>query len=121
MLRVTAKNKMTEKVRELIDEVVWSPDDSVDKNVGSQLDKIINDHVVPMVLPALALKNLHQWAEEQSKIHNDKTSKLGTTITQIILSGADCKSVANLRDHHWRISTRYAKAAIRIWTWWKTY
>ena len=119
MLRVNAKQKMTEKVRELIDEVVWSPDDL--KHVGAQIDKIINEHVVPMVLSAHALKNLHQWAEEQSEIHNDKTSKLSTTITHIILSGADCKSVANLRDHHWRISTRYAKAAIRIWTWWKTY
>ena len=107
---------MTEKVRELIDEVVWSPDDS--KNVRTQMDIIIEKHVIPMVLSTLALKSLHKWAEEQAKIHDDQASKLDTSIAQMKLNQIDCTSVKNLRDHHVRISSRYNTAAFKIWGWW---
>jgi len=103
---------MTEKVRELIDDVVWSTDDSV--NMGAQLDKIINDHVVPMVFPAHALKTLQEWADAQSKIHADKASKLLKVNLAMTKRKEQVASVWVLINHHNRISTRYFIAATRL-------
>ena len=109
---------MTKRVRELIDEVVWSTDNS--KGVHTQMDTIIGENVVPMVLSKLAFKSLHDWAEEQAKIHDGKASKLSTSITQMLLNQIDCTGVKNLRDHHVRISSRYDTAKLNIWLWWRT-
>jgi len=106
---------MAAKVQELIDEVVWSSDHTV--NVGEETKKILDQRVYYMLRLGPTLNSLIEWTTEQITIQNGKKSRLEDSITQMTRDKVDCASVVALRDHHNRISWRYktAQEAVCLW------
>jgi hypothetical protein len=104
---------MTERLRELIDEVVWSTDDT--QCVTAQTRIIIKKHVLPMAWPGPILSSLRDWAEKQAQSHGDKASKLDSVILGMIKHNVVVSSVQVLCDHHRRISGRYKTVLSFIW------
>ena len=106
---------MTENVRELIDEVVWSLDKTV--SVIAETDRVLDQHVAYMLLMGSTLNYLQEWAQEQDSIHEAKVKKLDTVITHMISNRLDFTGVKTLRDHHLRLCLRYltVKTAVHSW------
>jgi hypothetical protein len=103
----SSKIKMTERVRQLIDDVVWSTDDK--KIVFDETEKILKEHVAPMIGQWRALVDLRDWASENSKSHKAKASKIDMNV-----NGSDSNGLLKLYNHHWRIHHRYDCVAVAI-------
>jgi hypothetical protein len=106
---------MTAKVQELINEVVWSSDQTV--SVGVETKKILDQHVYYMLRLGPTLISLIEWTTEQITIQNGKKSRLEDSITQMTRNKVDCASVVALRDHHNRISWRYKTVQDTVCLW----
>jgi hypothetical protein len=109
---------MTEKVRELIDEVVWSSDKT--RDVIEETNRILNQHVAYMLVMGPTLSYLQEWAREQDSLHEAKVDKLDAVITHMISSKLDFTGVKTLRDHHLRLCLRYltVKTTVHSWHLW---
>lgn len=99
---------MTDRVRELLDEVVWSADDMI--SVSTETKIILARNLNVMLYASPTLNALKDWTRKQIKAHEDNVLKLSTSI----LRGTDCSSVKALRDHHRRICTRYSTVLLML-------
>ena len=101
---------MTDRVRELLDEVVWSADDTV--SVSTETKTILAQNLNVMLYASPTLNALKDWTRKQIKAHEDNVLKLNTSIS--MMRGIDCSSVKALRDHHRRICTRYTTVLLML-------
>jgi hypothetical protein len=99
---------MTDRIRELLDEVVWSTDHTI--SVSTETKAILNQNLNVMLFAKPTLNALKEWTREKIKIHEDNVLKLNTSI----LRATDCSSVIALRDHHRRICTRYSTVLMML-------
>ena len=99
---------MTDRIRELLDEVVWSADDMI--SVSTETKIILARNLNVMLYASPTLNALKDWTRKQIKVHEDNVLKLSTSI----LRGTDCSSVKALRDHHRRICTRYSTVLLML-------
>jgi sugar-specific transcriptional regulator TrmB len=99
---------MTDRIRELLDEVVWSADDMI--SVSTETKIILARNLNVMLYASPTLNALKDWTRKQIKAHEDNVLKLSTSI----LRGTDCSSVKALRDHHRRICTRYSTVLLML-------
>lgn len=99
---------MTDRIRELLDEVVWSADDMI--SVSTETKIILARNLNVMLYASPTLNALKDWTRKQIKVHEDNVLKLSTSI----LRGTDCSSVKALRDHHRRICSRYSTVLLML-------
>ena len=110
---------MTERVRELVDELVWSPDDT--KDIVTEANKILNEHVLYMLRMSPTLNSLTEWTMKQIETQNKKITKLDLVIAHMTRDSVDCTGVTSLRKHHSRISWRYKTVQNIVCVWQSTY
>jgi hypothetical protein len=101
---------MSAKVRELIDDLVWS--NRRFANISNEVNKILKSHVLSMLLPACVIGELHCWAAEQRDIHDAKALKIQTML--VGMHTLDCTGVTKLRDHHMQIAKNYQTVSTEI-------
>jgi hypothetical protein len=99
---------MTDRIRELLDEVVWSADDMI--SVSTETKIILARNLNVMLYASPTLNALKDWTRKQIKAHEDNVLKLSTSI----LRAKDCSSVKALRDHHRRICSRYSTVLMML-------
>ena len=99
---------MAAKVRELIEELVWS--DITFPDLSHQVKKILFAHVWPIIMPARVMEELHEWVSEQTLSYDAKKSKINAILAE--MSAPDSAGVIMLRDHHWRIAKNYYTVSV---------
>jgi hypothetical protein len=101
---------MAAKVRELIDDTVWS--DKPLAIISNEVREILDVHVWYMIQPGCVVRDLYEWTSEQIMIHNAKGSKIQAIIDQ--MNTLDSAGITKLRNHHWRIANNYHSAGMEI-------
>ncbi len=101
---------MAANARELIEVTVWGDKDLA--TVSNEVREILDVHVAPIIMPGSVITELTAWASEQLLVHNEKGSKIQTTIDNT--PSLDCTGVIKLRNHHWMIAHKYRCVAMEL-------
>ena len=90
-----------------MEEIVWGAGDQADVSAKSM--GVCKEHVCPILSPGPVLRELEEWAREQSKKHHETGKKIWCIHRNT--PGAYHTGVSALATHHYTISNNYSDVA----------